>query len=115
MDQRKKELREQYMNRRPDMGVVCWTCGEHIWAAVTTDAAAEYNSTVFQLKLGSWPNREMQRLYNQSPDAFQWSLAKKLKYEDPTKDYSDDLQLLMLEFVDEHPEAQPMSPRKKWK
>lgn len=111
--ERKKELREQYKTRHPDMGVVCWRCGDQIWVMISRDAKADYNSTSFQLKLGTWPNREMQLAFSQRSDEFEWSLAKKLDYEDPSDDYSDDLQLLLMELMDEHPEAQPMRPGRK--
>lgn len=112
---RKKELRQQYQNRHPDMGVACWQCGEELWAAITKDARADYNSTQFQLSLGSWPNREMQQRYKEKQSEFQWSLMKKLDYEDDGEDYSDELELLLLEFLEEHPEAKPMRPGRKWK
>lgn len=110
---RKKELRQQYNNRHPDMGIVCWQCGDIIWAATSKDAKADYNGTSFQLKLGSWPNREMQRIYNERPDEFVWSLAKELDYKDYADDHSDDLELLLMEFMEEHPDAKPMKPGKK--
>ena len=107
---RKKELREQYASRHPDMGVVCWESGGVLWAALSRDAEKDHNRSVFQLELGSWPNRELQELYKRAPESFRWSLMKKLDYEDPDEDHSDDLGLLMLEFLDEHPDARPMKP-----
>ena len=112
---RKKALRKQYDNRHPDMGIVCWQCGEEMWVAASRDAKADYNSTSFQLKLGSWPNRAMQQRYRETPEAFRWSLLKKLDYEDPTEDHSEDLELLMLEVLEEYPNAKPMRPGRKWR
>lgn len=57
--EKKKALREQFDQRKPDMGIVCWQSGEKMWIAISTDAKADYNGTLFQLKLGAWPNREM--------------------------------------------------------
>lgn len=110
---RKKELQEQYRNRHPDMGIVCWQCGEKRWAAISKDANADYNGTSFQLKLGSWPNREMQREFTENPEGFQWSLAKKLDYQDYADDHTDDLELLLMEYLEEYPDAKPMKPGKK--
>ena len=59
--EQKKALRTQYDQRKPDMGVVCWQSGDKMWIAISKDARADYNSTLFQLRLGSWPNREMQK------------------------------------------------------
>ena len=71
---------------------------------------AKNNRSEFQLKLGTWPDRELQSQYALSPDDFRWVLAKKLDYEDTDEDHSEELQLLLLEFLDEHPEAKPMKP-----
>ena len=113
--ERKKELQEQYQNRHPDMGVVTWRHGDDIWVAATADADADFNRMSFQLKLGSWPNRDLQVAYKTDPDGFVWALEKKLDYEDPTEDYSDDLEILLMDFLDEHLSAKPMKPWKKRK
>lgn len=84
-----------------------------MWVAVSKDAQADYNSTHFQLKLGSWPNRDLQKRYRENPEAFRWSLIRPLEYEDETEDYSEDLQILLMEFMEEFPEAKPMRPGKK--
>ena len=34
----KKELRIQYDQRKPDMGIVCWQNGETMWIAISKDA-----------------------------------------------------------------------------
>lgn len=105
---RKKELKEAYANRHPDMGIVCWTCGNRMWIAKSMDAKADFNGSKFQLELGSWPNREMQEAYNADPESFQWSLLKQLEYEELSEDLADDLELLYLEALDEYPDAKPM-------
>ena len=64
---KKKELREQYNNRHPEMGIVCWQCDDEMWVDMSTDANADYNSTSFQLKLGSWPNKTLQKVYKENP------------------------------------------------
>ena len=111
--ERRRQLREQYDNRRPDMGIVSWRHGGDIWVMTSTDAAADHNGTEFQLKLGSFPNRELQRAYSADPEGFVWTLEKKLEYEDPKEDHGDDLELLLLEFLDAYPDARPMKPGKK--
>jgi len=107
---RKKELKEQYANRHPEMGVVSWRSGARLWVAVSKDTRAEYNRTLFQLKLGSWPNREMQRAYTDDPEAFEWAVLKTLDYEELSDVQDDDLQLLLMLCMEEHPEAEPMRP-----
>ena len=110
---RRKELREQYKNRHPKMGVVSWRSGERIWAGTSTDTNADHNGMSFQLKLGSWPEKELQKAYSADPQSFEFSVEKELDYEDPSEDHSDDLDLLMMEFLQEHPEAKPLRPVRK--
>lgn len=109
----KKALRVQYDQRKPEMGVVCWRSGDQMWIAVSEDAKADYNGTLFQLKLSSWPNREMQKAYSQDPGSFQWSLLKRLDYKEREEDHRDDLELLFLMCMEEYPQAQRMRPGKR--
>lgn len=111
MDKEKKRaLRTQYDERKPDMGIVCWQNGENMWIATSKDAKADHNSSLFQLRLGSWPNRELQAAFTQDPSAFTWSVLKKLDYEERDKDHSDDLELLYLLCLEEYPQARQMRP-----
>lgn len=105
---RKKTLKEQYKNRHPKMGIVCWQCGDEMWADMSKDANADYNSTDFQLKLGSWPNKALQKAYKENPEGFSFSLARELDYEDFSEDHTDDLKILLMDFLEEHPNAKPM-------
>ena len=111
--QRQKELKEAYKLRHTTKGVAAWKSGDRLWIAKTDDATADFNGTSFQLRLGSWPNRELQQAYSAAPESFEWLLLKELKYEDPTQDYADDLELLLLECFDEYPDAKPMKPNQK--
>lgn len=106
---RKRALRERYENRHPDMGVVCWSIGCRMWVGMSKDTRATYNSTRFQLGLGSWPNKDLQNAYIDDPDAAEWSVLKLLDYVDGDQDCSDDLELLLMDVMDEHPEALPIS------
>lgn len=107
---RKKALREEYDRRKPQMGVVCWSSGERMWIAISRDAKADYNRSLFQLKLGSWPQRELQRAYTEAPETFRWSLLKELDYEEREEDHSTDLELLYLMCQEEYPQAKAMRP-----
>ena len=109
----KKELRIQYDQRKPDMGIVCWQNGETMWIAISKDAKTDYNSSLFQLKLGSWPNRELQQAFTANPNAFQWSLLKKLDYTERDDDHRDDLELLYMMCLEEYPDARQMRPGRK--
>lgn len=108
--EKKKALREQYDQRRPEMGIVCWQSGEKMWIAKSTDAKADYNGSLFQLQFGSWPNRELQKAFTEDPGSFRWSLLKKLDYKERDEDHSDDLELLFLMCQEEYPDARQMRP-----
>lgn len=112
-NEQKKTLREQYDLRKPDMGIVCWQSGDRMWIAISKDAVKDYNATSFQLKFGSWPNRELQAAYTADPDSFQWSLLKKLNYEERDEDHSDELELLYMMAMEEYPQAKQMKVGKK--
>ena len=111
--EKKKALRAQYDQRKSDMGIVCWQNGEKMWIAVSKDAKSDYNSSLFQLQLGIWPNREMQKAFTDNPDSFQWSLLKKLDYKERDEEHSDDLEFLYMMCMDEYPDAQQMRPGKR--
>lgn len=107
---KKKELRAQYANRHPRKGVIAWRSGERLWVSTSDDTDADHNSTLFQLKLGSFPNREMQKAYREGPETFTWLILRELDYDDPDDDYREDLELLLMECLEEHPEAERMRP-----
>lgn len=108
--EQKKALRAQYDERKPEMGIVCWQNGTTMWIAISKDAKADHNSSLFQLQLGSWPNREMQAAFTKDPEAFEWSILKQLDYEDREKDHSEELELLYMLCMEEHPDARQMRP-----
>lgn len=111
--EQKNRLKEEYKNRHPEMGIVCWTNGDKMWIARSQDTNADYNSTSFQLKLGSWRNRELQSAYKADPDSFEWKVLKVLDYKNLDDDHSEDLELLYMMCLDEYPDAMPMRPGKK--
>lgn len=110
---KKKQLKEAYANRHPEMGIVCWQCGEKMWVSISRDTKSDYNGTSFQLKLGSWPNRELQAEYNKTPDLFEWRVLKVLDYKDYADDHTEDLELLLMMVMEEYPEAKKMKPGKR--
>lgn len=81
-----------------------------MWIAISKDAKADHNRSLFQLRLGSWPNRELQAAYTADPDSFRWSLLKSLDYEEREEDHAADLELLYLLCREEYPQAQAMRP-----
>lgn len=111
--EQRKLLRQEYDQRRPEKGIVCWKSGERMWIAKSENAKTDYNSSLFKLKLGSFPNREMQDAYKKDPDSFEWSLLKKLDYKKRDDDHSEDLELLYMICMEEYPEARQMKKGKR--
>ena len=116
MDQnRKKELKEEYQNRKPKMGLVAWTNGTDLWVDLAQDVKAYYNSSSFQLKLGSWPNFELQEAFTKNPMSFTFSCLTELEYQEDETDYTEDLEVLLEEYLKENPKAKKGKNRKRRK
>ena len=98
---RRKELRDAYKSRRPDMGVVelrCTATGQR-FLGITRDAAKELNSL-----------RAKQLWSEHGENGFDFHVADTLEYENPEDVSADDLQALRDLLLAEDPEA-----RKIWK
>jgi len=95
---RKKELLEEYRNRRPEMGVVSFRCiatGESFMGS-TKDTKAYFNSERFKLLSGGHPNRQFQEIWNKhGEEGFEVSVLKTLKYDDPKEDHREELEELL--------------------
>lgn len=108
---RKKELREGFKTRRPDMGVLCITCtatGDS-FLLISRDAATGFNRHTFQLGANMHPNRELQRLWNQHGEAaFTFETAGLIRYDDPLEDQSEKLEALLEQCLAERPQAQKL-------
>ncbi len=109
---RRKELKSQYNNRHPNKGIVSWKSKGRTWVMFSNDAQADFNGTSFQLKLGSWPNKELQKAYSEDPESFEWTFERELKYDDNSEDVSDDLKLMLMDYMEKNPDAKLMKPIK---
>ncbi len=110
---RRKELRDSYKNRRPEMGVVSLACvatGER-FLGTTRDAGKELNSLRAKLDGGLHPNRRLQQLWNEHGErGFSFEVAETLDYDRPEDVAADDLDALRELLLAEDPAA-----RKIWK
>jgi hypothetical protein len=98
---RRKELKEQYKQLKPDMGVfaVCSGCSNKCYIESTKDLKSRINSTRFKLDAGNYPIRELQKEWKEhGADCFTIKILEKLEYDkDGSKtDYADDLDLLKM-------------------
>ena len=89
MDQKRKELLQQYKDRDVEMGVIFFRCAQtgETFFGVSKDTRADLNSVRFKLSAGNHPNRRMQELWNQyGPADFLCGVEQVLKREDPNED-----------------------------
>ena len=94
---RKKALLAAYKNRKPEMGIIAIRCAEtnETFLTPATDIAAYCNRIRFQLSAGNCPSQQLQQLWRQyGQDAFSFEVVKRLKYEDPQADHTDELAAL---------------------
>ncbi|HCL04177.1 MAG TPA: hypothetical protein DHW61_17520 [Lachnoclostridium phytofermentans] len=94
---RKKELIEEYKNRRPEMGVISYLCKEtgESFLGISKDTKADFNSNNAKLAANYHPNKRMQELWNiYGQNGFEISVIKILKYEDPNKNHTAKLEEL---------------------
>lgn len=107
-EDRRKELRENYKNRRPDMGVLQITCtaSGDSFLFVSKDTATGFNRHRFQLEAGMHPNKTLSALWKQHGAAgFEYQTAGLIQYDDPTEDQSKKLDALLENCLAEIPGA----------
>jgi hypothetical protein len=100
---RKKELKEQYKQMKPDMGIfiIRSKFNDKCYIEATQNVRATLNGTHFKLEAGNHPNRELQKEWKEhGKENFIIEVLEKLEYDkDEIKtDYSDDLALLLMEW-----------------
>ena len=105
---RRKQLLEEYKNRRPEMGVFSYKCkitGES-FLGTSKDTKSAFNSTNVRLEANQHPNKQLQELWNQYGQAeFEMSVIKVLKYEDPTENHTNELEELREQCLLDDPKA----------
>lgn len=110
-ENQKKQLRELYKNRRPDMGVLdiaCPAAGAH-FLFISKDAANGFNRHRFQLEAGMHPNRVLSTLWKEyGAQNFQFQTAGLIKYEDPNDDQSEKLEALLESRLEQIPGAKKL-------
>lgn len=102
---RKKELKEQYKQYRPEMGLISAKCriNGRIYIEATNRTQASINKLLFTLKLGSNRCEELQKDWKEYGEgSFHIEVLENLEYDekDPDRDYCEDLEILKLEWVE---------------
>ncbi len=98
---RKKELKEQYKQIKPPMGIfmIRSNADNKCFIEVTPNLKGKINSAKFQLENGSHRNRELQQAWRELGEtAFTIEVLENLEYDkDEMKtDYTEDLALLKM-------------------
>ena len=98
---RKKELKLQYQQMKPAMGIflICSRISNKCFLEATPDLKGRINSTRFKLESGAHPNRELQREWHDyGAGNFSIEILEHLAYarEEAKTDYTEDLALLQM-------------------
>ncbi len=110
---RKKQLLEEYKNRRPEMGVIAYRCiaTNESFLGISKDTRVGFNSNSTKLAANYHPNKKLQELWNlYGMEGFELSVLKVLKYENPDDDHTSELEALRDQCL-----AQDMQARRIWK
>lgn len=107
---RKRELKEQYKQTRPRMGLfmVRSKASGKCFVEATQDLRSRLNSTKVKLNAAMHPNRELQEEWRErGEEDFTFEVLETLEYDqDATKtDYTDDLELLKALWLEKHGEG----------
>jgi len=110
---RKKELKEQYKQMKPEMGVYSFkstaTCRQFLgWS---NDIKSRINRDKFQLGAGMLPNKKLQEEWDAYGESrFEISVIEVLEYDkDESKtDYTEDLKELLACVQEAHPDAETL-------
>jgi len=96
----KKELKEQYKQMKPDMGIIMFKCkaSQKAYLVCSKNIKGDINSLTFQLNLGSYNicNNLQNDWKKYGENGFEITVLELLQYDkDELKtDYSNDLKLL---------------------
>lgn len=108
-NERKKQLKQEYALSRSRMGILCvrHTASGDCFLLGAKNADAVLNSCLFQAKMGSHPDKELQALFiRYGESAFEITICRELPYDkkDPEKtDYSEELMELFHKTLVEIP------------
>jgi len=77
---RKKELLREYKETPQRAGIFAVACGERRWVGATRNLDKQKNSTWFQLRMGGFPNPDLQATWNASGEtAFAFEELEEIK------------------------------------
>jgi hypothetical protein len=81
---RKKELLREYREAPQRAGVFAIVCGDARWTGSTRNLDKQQNSLWFQLRMGKYPNADLQKAWNEKGEsAFAYEVLDEVKDENP--------------------------------
>src|SRR4051812_10706640 len=81
---RRKDLVREYKERPQRAGVYAVACGDARWTGTTRNLDKQQNSLWFQLRLGKYPNVQLQAAWNEKGEgAFTYEVLEEVKDENP--------------------------------
>jgi hypothetical protein len=81
---RKKELLREYKETPQRAGVFAVRCGEACWTGFTRNLDKQQNSLWFQLRMGKYPNSQLQKTWNENGEAaFRYEVLEEVKDDNP--------------------------------
>lgn len=98
---RKKELKEQYKQMKPPMGVflIRSMFSNKCYIGSAQNLRSAINGARFKLEAGAYPNRELQKAWKEfGGENFKIEILEQLEYDkdDSKTDYTEDLALLQI-------------------
>lgn len=109
---RKKELKSIYKEMKPDMGIYMYQCNPtgKAYIGASKRLKAIMNRINFQLGMGSFLNKAVQNDWNQyGEENFIVKILDTLEYDkddDGKKDYTEDLDILLAEWMEKFENAE---------
>lgn len=99
---RRKELKSQYKDLKPDMGLYLIRCEEtkkyHL--ETTKNLKGHMNGAAFKLETGNHPVRELQKEWKAlGKDKFSVGIAEHLEYKEDAEDSYYDQELLLMKML----------------
>lgn len=106
---RKKELLMEYKQRKREMGVFLFECAESgRYIGRADDPKGAINKNVFQLKMGSHPNKRLQKEWSDRGEAaFSVRVLDSLEYDEETKaECAEELAMLFDDWIQKMKDAE---------
>lgn len=81
---RKKEMLREYRQTPQRAGIFAVVCGANRWIGASRNLDKQQNSLWFQLRMGGYPNADLQKAWNENGEAaFAYEILEEVKDDNP--------------------------------